>query len=625
LLAAAGLAACSFLPPQPATPLPALTATAAGSATASVTPTPPTPSPTPSPTFTPTAVPQPISLDNAAELQVNRDLVNYDQAAELFSAAASPDGSLAAAAGCEIEEDQQCHVKTFFRLFDLGTGEALLDLDHLSPAIEVLAFSPDGSVLAAAGCDISLYLYGEPDTICDLPRAWLINTETGAIITELKDYTSHVLDFVFSPDGSTLYTSVRYDRKRGDGDHVIRAYDARTGQELAAIETGMITCTDMYLGMSPDGRYLTAKVTSPCGSQSFVAWWEVSDLASPVKVGHVDGFTDFRISSDSTQALLYNIKDQSLKLYDLAAGTGLKMIPRVPYQHRLRTFDYLRDRDTIVLDVTYEHDVVDLVSGRVIQRIQPPSDGYVSGYLLTPDRRTLFVLTSAELGVVSAWDTETWESVALDFDQDETSEWYRFLTPYLRTTFLLFSPDRSRLVEANLGYGDLHMVEWGFAAPGQDAAAQALNRYLSLLATGDYDEAAAVYIPYEEAYDLISPYANTGLFHAASYLEQLVPEVDPADTAGALRLLCQDEVFPCLPVRDFVHRAQITEDLYLFTVSFTGSDGQRAEWPACADASAMTWCKFPDGGFPFYVLRMPDGSYRVVNGFPPAIELRTEN
>jgi hypothetical protein len=104
----------------------------------------------------------------------------------------------------------------------------------------------------------------------------------------------------------------------------------------------------------------------------------------------------------------------------------------------------------------------------------------------------------------------------------------------------------------------------------------------------------------------------------------LVPEVDPADLAALLELLCTDPVFPCSPLRELILQAQLDTETYLFVVTFTGADGQLAEWPPCAGVPASKYCDRRDGMFEFYVRRQADGGYKVIGGLPPAIELRYE-
>jgi hypothetical protein len=431
-----------------------------------------------------------------------------------------------------------------------------------------------------------------------------------------------VLDFAFSLDGATLYTSVRYDRYAGDGDHVIRAYDAHTGEKLSTTETGMITCTDMYLEMSPDGRYLVADVTvtdASCG-KSFVAWWDIQDPAHLRLVTKADSYGRSRVSPDSTQILLNNLKDKTLMLYDLVSGNSIKLIPSVPRQTSLRTYDYLNDSNTVILDVTYEYNVVDLTSGEVVKRFAAPDGQHTGFYLLTPDRSTLFVFGYLESLAVDVWDLASWQSYPLQLDRDNVWVWPDFF----RSNFLVFSPDRTRLLVLNCDFGGIQAQSWGFADPSQEQASQALRHYLDLLASGDYQEAAQMYIPSTGLGAELGPNVSIYPGFTPDYLLSLVPEMDTTDTVALLTLLCKDQAFPCMPLRDVLFQSQIWDHFYRFTVTFTGPDGEQAVWPLCRNVPAANWCEYRGGEFPFYVLQRPDGSFSIVDGLPPAVNLRVQ-
>lgn len=631
LIFAISLAACSpaVTPSTPPPVSPRLDTTLPADQSAAATFTPalqiptasPTPTvPSPTPMATPTPVPQPIGYANAASLQIVRDYQNFDINIKMFSHAINQAAHLAATAGCQLENDSQCHMKTYFSLFDLNTGQKLMDLEYLSPAIQVLAFSPDGSVLAVAGCDISLYIYGEMDTICDLPRAWLVSTQTGKVIAEFTGYTSHVLDFAFSPDSSTVFTSVVYDRLRGDGDHVIRVYNSQTGEKLATIETGMITCTEMNLEMSADGHYLVANVTSGCGSQSFVAWWDVLDPIHARLVKQADSFGRFRLSPDGAQILLNNRHDKTIVLCDLASGANLKLIPNVPYQSSLTTYDYLNDSKTIILDVSYEYDIIDLTSGRVTHHITFPSGQYTTPYFLSPDRSTLFTFDNTDSLAVNVWDIASWQSYTLHLDPNNAGDWR---SP-LGSRSLVFSPDGTQLFAVDFGSGNIKTQVWGFAGPLQDLASQALRHYFDLLLSGGYQDAARMYLPYSDASAEFGADALVYQVYPPDYLESLVPELDVTDTVGLLTLLCQDPAFPCMPVKDVIYPAQVWDNLYRFTVTFAGPNGELAAWPLCKNVPAARYCYHRNGDFDFYVLQRTDGSFSIVDGLPPAIELRVK-
>lgn len=587
-------------------------------ATATATPQPPTPTPT----ATATPLPQPIGFTNISQLQIINSVENYDQNWERFSSALSPDGRMAAVAGCLLEgDDMACHGTTFFRLFDLQTGAALFDLPYLSPAIELLTFNQDGRILAAAGCDISLWIYGEMDTICDLPRAWLIDTETGEIIAELTGYTSHITDFVFSPDGAILFTAIKYNRTRGDGDHVIRAYEAYTGEKLATIETGMISCTTMLIDISPDGHYLIGNVTSPCGYQSFVAWWDVTDPQTPFQVGNVDSYSRSSVSPDSSQILVHNLKDSSFKLYDLATGAPLGVLPRIPNQSNLSRFAYLGDRDTLIFDLSSEYDIINIPSGQVVHRIQPPEGGSLYSWILTPDRSTLLVIRAVEDFQLEAWDVATWQSIPVPIEPEISY----FMGSSIRSSHVTFLPDGSAFVGVDSWYGVLQSQTWGLPDATQSQAARALRDYFDLLVRGEYEKAAEMNIDEPSVHTALGAYVSFYTEASRTQVEPLLPGVDFNDFASVLSTLCQETDFPCMPVRDILYQAQPTDGLYSFTITFSLPDGSLADWPTCSSIPADHYCWHRGGTFIYYVYQTPEGSFKIVEGYPPAVSFLLEN
>ena len=215
LFAALLLAACGSATPSPAQPMSTAGSTPAPADAGSPETSPSAGGQDAAPTIVltaePTAIPTPaaITIDMADSFQVLRESYSPEPSMKNVGMSISPDGRMAAVAGCEPEEDDICYDRAVLRLVDIDTGATLFNLDPLSPVIERMAFSPDGSMLAVAGCDLPLYLVGEMDTICDDQRLWAVDTATGETLHEMGDFHSSITSLVWSPDGARLYCGVQ--------------------------------------------------------------------------------------------------------------------------------------------------------------------------------------------------------------------------------------------------------------------------------------------------------------------------------------------------------------------------------------------------------------------------------
>jgi WD40 repeat protein len=135
----------------------------------------------------------------------------------------SPDGRLvAASAGRQV------------RLWDAASGGEVRALDA-DRNVGRLAFSPDGSRLAALATDIPSIIVWAPDTGKQV-AAWPAGGKEG------------VFGLTFSPDGSRLATS--------HGDGTMRVWGARSGREALAFRGHDAVVWDV--AFSPDGRRLVS-------------------------------------------------------------------------------------------------------------------------------------------------------------------------------------------------------------------------------------------------------------------------------------------------------------------------------------------------------------------------------
>jgi DNA-binding beta-propeller fold protein YncE len=495
------------------------------------------------------------------------------------------------------------------RLVDVDTAETLFNLEPLAPVIDLLAFSPDGSSLAIAACDLPLYLVGEMDTICDGRRLWTVDTATGEILHKFGDFHSRITSMVWSPDGSRLYTGVEFYKKYDFVDNEITIFDTTTGKRLGIVEPEVGNCSEQWIDVSPDGRYILLDLAADCGYPSFVQWWDVSDPSRPRPVHQEVPASYHRLSPDGTRLLTVNRKDNTLRLFDLATGEAVAGFPAVARQYSLTRVVYL-DSGRLWLEIDGHPKLLDLSNGK-IQPAPEPAGTKSSSIVFAPDGRTIlsYGYTDSDSLVtpsLSLWDMASW--------QEAPTAAYQMHSPFGLDGQLSFSRDQTRLVQAR-GY-TVGFVVWGSRPPEQADALSALQDYLRLLAEGGYAEAASRLVLEE------SPAWNT-MVQDQSSVAALVPEVDPADPAALLEVLCTDPAYPCSPLRDVTLQAQVDENTYLFVVTFTGPDGQMAEWPLCTGVPESKFCNRRDGMFEYYVRRQADGGYKIIGGLPPAIDLRS--
>jgi len=393
-------------------------------------------------------------------------------------------------------------------------------------------------------------------------------------------------------------------------DNEISVFDTATGERLGIVEPEVGNCSEQYIDLSPDGRFLILDLAADCAYPSFIQWWDVQDPARPVSVHQEVPARRHRLSPDGTRILTWNTNDNTLRLFDLETGEALAGFPSIARQFTLDNVTFL-DSVHAALDMSGSLQILNLDSGKIERTVQP-SLTRSSEFVFAPDHRTMLSYGYIDSdGLVtpsmSLWDTSVWQETPIPA--------YMMHNPFGPGGRVGFSRDQTRLVDARLDY--LAFVVWETRPPAQAEALDVLQQYIGLLAGGEYPEAADLLL-IEEV-----PAWNTMVLDQASVTD-LVPEVDPADAAKLLEVLCTDPTFPCAPLRELTLQAQIDAETYLFVVTFQGPDGEAMVWPLCEGVPESRSCSRRDGMFDFFVRRQADGSYAIVGGLPPAIELRYE-
>ncbi len=562
----------------------------------------PSPSPTHTPSPSPTATPRPkkIVSDTLAELQVMRFATNFLEDGKIYHRFLSPDTRLIAESGCRNNDIDVCF-HPVFRLVDVDSGEVLRELDRLVSYVHIAKFSPDGTILAAAGCNIDLYLVGEPDTLCTAPRLWLIDTASGKMTFELGKYNSTIRSLLFSADGQKLYVGVRYFKKTSENDSSVRVWEVKSGKLVDEFQPDIVNCMDVTLQFAPGERFLVTRYSSPCTGESYVKWWDMQQRAVRPHGGGQG--VQYALSADGSRiAVQESLNNVAILVYDLLSAERLAYLPGLgSFGDRIQ-FDFLQNNQTLLVSRYDWLKVFDLSQGKVIKEIPRSKDSPSSYVRLSPDRSLLLTGATHEKSssfnmMGSLWDTTTWQETRLKAVRMQA----------IYNAAGQFSTDQQRIV-----FVDTYTTAvWGLPDIEQESALATLLAYQDLLVKGKYALAAQKLVLDDEYY-------YTGV------LAEMVPEAAPGDLAGVLSTLCQDERFPCLPVREVLLRSQVAEDRYLFVVNFNQLDGTPAVWPLCVGVPEAKSCFRRDGLFEYEVVRQANGEFIIRNSLPPGIDLRPE-
>lgn len=225
--------------------------------------------------------------DGSAEFV--RDLVESNDAT--FAVAFSPDNSLVAAAGADRA----------IRLFQVESGEAVATIEDHADWIFDLAFSPDGKRLASASRDKTAKVF-------DVAEAEALVTFPG--------HAETVYAVSFSTDG-TLIAS-------GGADKQIRVFNPdEDAKQVRAI--GGFGGDVFRVQYHPNGEALIA-----CGSDRNVRVFNPADgAAKQTFEGHADWVYTFAISPDGA-TLASGSWDGEVRLWNLAEGAPTATILAAP-------------------------------------------------------------------------------------------------------------------------------------------------------------------------------------------------------------------------------------------------------------------------------------------------------
>jgi mono/diheme cytochrome c family protein len=169
-------------------------------------------------------------------------------------------------------------------------------------AIQDLAFSPDGKILASCGYD-------------RLIKLWDVAAKKELRV--LKDHSDSVYGIAFSPDGKLLASA--------SADRAVKVWDVATGTRLYTLSEA----TDWLYAVawSPDGRHLAAG-----GVDRSIRVWQVSPEGG--KIAHsvfAHAAAVLRLAYTADGATLYSVgEDRIVKAWDTARMIERKVYDRQP-------------------------------------------------------------------------------------------------------------------------------------------------------------------------------------------------------------------------------------------------------------------------------------------------------
>ena len=166
---------------------------------------------------------------------------------EILCLAFAPDGRTLASGASEVDPA--------VRVWEVATGKQTTAFERLGGAIHAVAYSPDGTLLAAGGANNAVRLFDLAKSLERVPVNGHLATVEAVAITG---------------DGKTCLT--------GSLDGTLRIWEAASGKELALLRTGRVNA----LTLSPDSKMLA---TCSAYDHQIRLW----DLATRAEVRQIAG------------------------------------------------------------------------------------------------------------------------------------------------------------------------------------------------------------------------------------------------------------------------------------------------------------------------------------------------
>ena len=215
-------------------------------------------------------------------------------AERVYDVAFSADGKwLATASG----DPGQFGVATLWKVGPGGAIERERDLVETTDCVFAVAFSPDSTLLAAAGADRAI-------------RIWEV--ATAKLQATIEDHADWIFDVAFSPDGKQLVSASR--------DKTCKVFDV---VKKEAIVTFPGHAQTVYtVAFSPDGKSIASG-----GEDNLIRLWDPANDAKAIRAMSGFGGPVFKLQfTPDGKELVACSADKSIRVFDPAKGSVLRTL-----------------------------------------------------------------------------------------------------------------------------------------------------------------------------------------------------------------------------------------------------------------------------------------------------------
>ena len=259
-------------------------------------------------------------------------------------------------------------------LWDVHTREQIAVLEGHTARVWTVTFSPDGSILAAGSQDGTIVFW---------------DVVTRKVILPVERHSNYVTEVAFLPDGKTLAAV-------GLGDDTVKLWDVATREEIGTLQ--MPTDLVSSMAFSPDGKTLAAT------SEGAILLWDVATLGEIATLRHSKHVNALAFSPDGATLAASVPGESAIVLWDMATHREISTIQGD--WNWANSMAFSPDGSTLASGTAGGTVVMHNVVTEELEQAFPHAAGGVTSVDFSPGGATL--AASSTDGRVELWDTSEW-------------------------------------------------------------------------------------------------------------------------------------------------------------------------------------------------------------------------